>query len=268
MLLIHGLGGSEDSAYLLTSTKALLTRGYSVLRMNLRGAGPSRASCSLQYHAGRSEDLRQALLAIPDDLAEDGIAIVGFSLGGNMLLKFLGEADPDPRVLCAASISAPIDLAAASRRFLDARNRVYHLKLLHSMKQESLGEGARLRDGEAEIIRRAQSILEFDEKLVAPRNDFADAAAYYDACHARQFLMGIRTPTLVMHALDDPWIPGSAYEQVRWQDNPSLVPLLPDGGGHVGFHGAGSRTPWHDRCLAVWLEAHQEQRSGAAAEEA
>ncbi len=88
---------------------------------------------------------------------------------------------------------------------------------------------------------------------MAPRNGFANAAAYYAACHARQFLGAIRTPTLVIHAQDDPWIPAEAYLSFDWKDNPALVPLLPEGGGHVGFHGEGSTTPWYDRCLGEWL---------------
>jgi hypothetical protein len=254
VVLIHGLAGSEESAYLITSSAHLLSQGHRVLRLNLRGAGPSRATCRLQYHAGRSEDLRDALLALPEELTRHGVILVGFSLGGNMLLKFLAEFGGLFPIRRAMSVSAPIDLAAASERFLDPRNRLYHLRLLHSMKQESLEEGAQFSDEEAATIRDARSILEFDEKIVAPRNGFADAAAYYAACHARQFLAEIRVPTLVVHALDDPWIPGDAYASYPWEKNPHLVPLLPSSGGHVGFHGRGSRVPWHDRCLVRWLE--------------
>ena len=254
VVLLHGLSGSEESAYLVTSSAHLLAGGHRVLRLNLRGAGPSRATCRFQYHAGRSEDLAAALRALPASLLHEGVVLVGFSLGGNMLLKFLAESGTLFPVRGAMSVSAPIDLAAASQRFLDARNKVYHLRLLHGMKAESLGEGAVNTAEEERHIRAARSILEFDEKLVAPRNGFADAAAYYAACHARQFLAEIRVPTLVVHALDDPWIPGTAYEGFPSACNRQLVPLLPRRGGHVGFHGRGSRVPWHDRCLARWLD--------------
>ena len=254
VVLIHGLAGSEESAYLVVSSAHLLAQGYRVLRLNLRGAGPSRATCQLQYHAGRSEDLRDALLALPEELTRDGLALVGFSLGANMLLKFLAEFGGQFPIRRAMSVSAPIDLAAASRRFLDPRNRIYHLKLLYGMKRESLSEGALFSAEEARHIRGARSIFEFDEKIVAPRNGFADAAAYYAACNARQFLAEIPVPTLVIHALDDPWIPAGSYASYPWTGNPHLVPLLPPGGGHVGFHGRGSRVPWHDRCLVHWLE--------------
>ncbi len=254
VVLIHGLSGSEESAYMVATSTTLRACGFPVLRLNLRGAGPSRATCKLQYHAGRSEDLRDALRALPPELTREGLALVGYSLGGNMLLKFAAEYGRELPVRGAASISAPIDLRAASDRFLDPRNRVYHQRLLRGMKQESLAPGALTTDAERRIIERARSILEFDEKIVAPRNGFADADAYYRACHARQFLQDIRVPSLVIHALDDPWIPSDAYRGVAWSRNPQLVPLLPAGGGHVGFHGQGSKIPWHDRCLALWLD--------------
>ncbi len=255
VVLIHGLSGDETSSYVEASSAHLLGLGFPALRLNLRGAGPSRTTCRLQYHAGRSEDLRDALRALPEAWVRNGLCLVGYSLGGNMLLKFLAEFGGVLPVRRAASVSAPIDLAAASARFLDARNRIYHLHLLRRMKQESLGEGAVVSEDEARAIRAASSILEFDERVVAPRNGFSDAAAYYAACHARQFLGAIRVPTLVVHALDDPWIPADAYRSFAWADNPDLVPLLPRGGGHVGFHGADSRVPWHDHCLGAWLSS-------------
>ncbi|MBW2396222.1 MAG: alpha/beta fold hydrolase [Deltaproteobacteria bacterium] len=253
VVLIHGLSGDETSSYIVASSAHLLELGFPVLRLNLRGAGPSRATCRNQYHAGRSEDLRDALHALPEPLMRNGLALVGYSLGGNMLLKFLAEFGLSCSIRRAVSVSAPIDLSAASHRFLDSRNRLYHMHMLRRMKQESFGEGAGTTEEEAQAIRRATSILEFDEYIVAPRNGFADAEAYYAACHARQFLGSIRTPTLMIHAQDDPWIPAETYLSFDWKDNPALVPLLPEGGGHVGFHGEGSTTPWYDRCLGEWL---------------
>ena len=254
VVLIHGLGGSEESAYLHASAAALLAAGRRVLRLNLRGAGPSRPLCAQQYHAGRTRDLHDALAALPPGLLEEGVVLVGFSLGGNMLLKFLSEIDADGVVRAAVSVSAPIDLAAASRRFLEPRNLVYHRYLLRGMQEEALGEGAALTEEERRVIPEVRSILEFDERIVAPRNGYAGAADYYAKNHARQFLAAIPVTTLVIHALDDPWIPGEAYTSFDWSGNPKLVPLLPAGGGHVGFHGAGTRLPWHDRCIARLLE--------------
>src|SRR5512143_341355 len=108
-VLIHGLSGDEDSPYMLVSAAALLERGHPVLRLNLRGAGASRPLCRLQYHAGRTADLRDALAALDPALTADGLLAVGFSLGGNLLLKFLAEHAADLPVRAAAAVSAPID---------------------------------------------------------------------------------------------------------------------------------------------------------------
>ena len=121
---------------MLSSTAYWLARGHRVLRLNLRGAGPSRATCGQQYHAGRTGDLRDALGGLSPAITAKGLLLVGYSLGGNMLLKFLAEHGDSFPIVAAASVSAPIDLAAASARFLDARNWFYHRHLLGNMQRE------------------------------------------------------------------------------------------------------------------------------------
>jgi predicted alpha/beta-fold hydrolase len=254
-VLVHGLSGSEDSAYMLTSAAVLLGAGHPVLRLNLRGAGPSRPLCRWQYHAGRCDDLRDALGGLDPMLIDAGIVLVGYSLGGNMLLKFLAQHGRCVPILAAAVVSAPLDLAAASQRMLAKRNRVYQWQLLRSMQAESVGSGARLTAEEQQCVRAARNILEFDDRFVAPRNGYADAAAYYADNSSARFLAAVRVPTLVVHALDDPWIPPDAYRRADWTANPHLIPLLAQSGGHVGFHGRGSRIPWHDRCVVQFFAA-------------
>ena len=256
-VLIHGLSGTEDSAYMLASAAALLTGGYRVLRLNLRGAGPSRPLCRLQYHAGRSGDLRNALAALDAALLRGGLFLVGYSLGGNMLLKFLAEHAADFPIRAAVTVSAPLDLAAASERIRAARNRVYHRHLLYHMKIEALGRGAALTAEEQQRVRTARTIFEFDDRFVGPRNGYTGADDYYANNSGARFLSAIRVPTLVVHALDDPWIPSAAYRRVAWASHPALVPLLSDGGGHVGFHGRGSEVPWHDRCVEIFFKEHE-----------
>ncbi len=254
-MLVHGLSGHEDRAYMIASAQALLEEGYPVLRLNLRGAGPARPLCRLQYHAGRSEDLRDVLDSDPfPDTQGRGLVLVGYSLGANMLLKFLAEFGDRFPIVAACAVSAPIDLAAASHRFLHRRNLGYHRHLLRNMKREALECGSDLSDAEREAIVGVSSILEFDDRFVAPRNGYPDAAAYYADNMARRFLAAIHVPTLVIYACDDPWIPADTYTSYTWADNQNLLPLLAKGGGHVGFHGQGSTLPWHDRCLLRFFD--------------
>jgi len=262
VILIHGLTGCEASTYMRASARHLLGRGHPVLRLNLRGAGPSRPRCRLQYHAGRSEDLRTVVGCMDGRLAANGIVIVGFSLGGNMLLKYLGEQGRRAPLLGAASVSAPIDLKATQLRLMQRRNRRYHDHLLARMKQEIAAPDSMLTDLERAALGTTSSVYEFDDRVVAPRNNFANADDYYARCSAKNLLGEIRVPTLLIHARNDPWIPANAYLSFDWTSNPRLTSLLPKGGGHVGFHGFGSFVPWHDRCIAGFVDQLTVARAG------
>jgi uncharacterized protein len=255
VILIHGLTGCERSSYVRLTAFHLLQRGYPVLRLNLRGAGPSRRHCREGYHAGRTEDLDHVLGALPPEAARAGVAVVGYSLGGNILLKYLAEASGSAAMVRAGvSISAPIDLALTQRRILEPRNRVYHAYLLNRMRKEAL---LLFRDRAwRRRILRANTVREFDEKIVAPLNGFAGADDYHARCSAAPVLGAITTQTLLIHGLDDPWIPAEPYLAFDWRSHPQLTALLPPQGGHVGFHGRGDRTPWHDRCIARFFDRH------------
>ena len=253
-LVIHGLTGAEDSAYVLGMARHLLDRGHRVLRLNLRGAGPSRPVCGGHYYAGRSQDLRALLELLPADLTRDGIVAVGYSLGGAMLLKYLGEQGVGTPLTAAATVSAPIDLAATCQCMMRPRNVLYHGFLLRQMKREATGQGAALSAAERAAILGSGSIREYDDRFIAPRHGFTDADDYYARCRPIGFMAGIRVPTLVLASLDDPWIPGALYSGYDWQANKSLTPLLPSRGGHVGFHGTTDKRPWSDIAVARFFE--------------
>ena len=260
VVLLHGLTGCQDSFYVLASARHFLGLGYPVLRLNLRGAGPGRPLARRGYNAGSSGDLRQALeaLVLEDaSLLTPGLLLIGFSLGGNMLLKFLAEAAGALPVRAAASVSAPIDLKAAQARIMAPRNRPYHAYLLSRMKAELLatpgGVSAELARAAAEV----RSVYDFDERIVAPAGGYRGAEDYYARCSAKRFLLEIATPTLLLHAADDPWIPVEPYRAVGWFSAPNLTLALAPGGGHVGFHGRGSPTPWHDRAIAAFFDTHR-----------
>jgi predicted alpha/beta-fold hydrolase len=257
-ILIHGLTGSADSTYVRATARHLLERGHRVLRLNLRGAGSSGPTCRFSYHAGRAQDVRDAIAALPADLVGEGVLAMAFSLGANLLLKLLGEDGRLPparrtAIRAAAAVSAPIALAASSRRFTAGRNRLYHAHLLASMKREALRSNAALDANRRAAVMAARSIYDFDDRVVGPSNGFSGAEEYYARCSAAPVLPDIAVPTLIVHALNDPWIPAADYLSVAWAAHPNLTPLLPKAGGHVGFHGSGSMTPWHDLCAAQFF---------------
>lgn len=251
VVLLHGLCGCEDSHYIRTSARFFLLAGYPVLRLNLRGAGAGRPLARGHYHAGRSEDLAAALRALQRELpglSGRDLLLLGFSLGANMLLKFLGEDGHDLPVRAAVSVSAPLDLKRTQLAFMAPRNALYHAWLLRLMKREALATPGGLEAPYARAAVGARSVYEFDDKLVAPRNGFAGAEDYYAHCSAAIYLDGITLPTLILQAADDPWIPAAIYQDIADSGlNSSLRLELFSGGGHVGFHEAGALAPLHDR---------------------
>lgn len=251
IVLVHGLTGDEDSANIVCSAAWHLGRGHPVLRINLRGAGPSLAASRKRYHAGASNDLRCALGVLPGDLAARGLLITGTSLGGNVVLKLLAEGCSN--VIAAAAISAPIDLKASQLRIMAPRNAVYHRHLLAAMRRDALQSPGEHRDLYRANARRIRSIYDFDDLVVAPANGFTGAEDYYRRSSAAPLLDAIAVPTLVIHAADDPWIPAAIYGARSWSAHgPSLV--MPPDGGHVGFHGADHPVPWHNHAIAAFFE--------------
>jgi len=253
VVLVHGCAGSEESGSVVASMGHLVDQGWPVLRLNLRGSLRSLPTAPGHYHAGRTGDLADALRGLPAHLAGNGIALLGHSLGGNLVLKFMGEGGHGLPVLAAVTVSTPIDLSATCARMLEPRNFVYQRFMLESMKREALAPGSALSSVERAAIAGARNVYEFDDCFIAPRFGYRDAEDYYESNAAKHFLAGIQKPALILHALDDPWIPGTCYNAVDWPRLPVIEAVLSPRGGHLGFHGQGSRIPWHDRVTACWL---------------
>jgi len=253
IVLVHGLAGSEASGPVVASMRHLVGQGWPVLRLNLRGALPSRPTAAGHYHAGRTEDLAEALRGLPADLTRYGIVVLGLCLGGNLVLKFMGEGGHGLPVLAAVAVSAPIDLAATYARMNTRRNFVYHRYLLYATKREALAPGAALSSSERAAIAAAKTLYEFDDRFIAPRFGYRGAEDFYESNAAKHFLAGIARPTLVLHALDDLWIPAACYTAIDWSRLPMIEAVMTPRGGHLGFHGRCGRVPWHDRVTAWWL---------------
>ena len=254
VILVHGLTGCETSSHILNAARHLLGLGYRVLRLNLRGCGASRPHCREHYHIGRTADLRQVLQQLPDDLTTEGIVTVGYSMGGAMLLKYLGEEGAFSRLRAAATICAPLDLKQTCEHMLKPRNFLYHSYILNDLKKETLAPGGLLSDEERAIVTSARTVREYDDRFISPRYGYRDADDYYDLCTPLAYMPEIRVPTLVLAACDDPWIPAAYYRDFKWSDNPFLLSLMAEGGGHLGFHSADSDRPWCDTVLEKFLE--------------
>lgn len=252
-VLIHGLTGCEESRYVLDQALCLIERGFPVMRLNLRGAGPARKTCRNQYHAGRSEDIRAVFDTMDPALTQNGVVAVGFSLGGNTLLKLLGEDGKDCRLRAAVAICAPIDLAATQRRIMRPRNWLYHRFFIKRMKAEATEPISEIDSDERRKILLARSVYDFDNDFVAPRNGFGSAENYYETNSSEHYLGRIRCPTLFVAAKNDPIIPAEMFLRQNWSINPALVPLITDKGGHCGYHAHGMPVTWADDVTARFL---------------
>lgn len=253
IILVHGLTGSENSINIISAANYLVQKSWRVLRINLRGTMPTRPQARGHYHAGKTEDLLQALNQLPTQLINNGIILIGHSLGGNLILKFLGEGLGDKNILGGVAISSPLILRDTCTQMMKPRNFFYHRHILKAMKEEALAPGAELSHSQTEAITSARSIYDFDHNFIAPLFGYQDADDYYVNNSSGRFLSGICKPSLIIHALNDPWIPPKVYLETQWDLYPTVQTKITKSGGHLGFHGKTNKVAWHNLVTHDWL---------------
>jgi predicted alpha/beta-fold hydrolase len=250
-ILIHGVGGSSDSRYVVRAAVSLHRAGWHVVRLDLRGAGDSIADAPELYHAALTEDLRVALDHIGKNARVDGVALVGLSLGGHVVVRLAGElGDADPGVLRAAvAISAPLDLTEVTRAIERLRCLPYHTYVLQNLVRQ--GEAfARAHPQrtryDARSLKRLRTIRAFDQEVIAPMHGFASAEDYYVRASAGPFVERIRVPTLLVHAEDDPMVPVHTMRAWLRAAPAALEQAWSRRGGHVGWFAGMNESSWVD----------------------
>jgi hypothetical protein len=258
VLVVHGLGGSIDSTYVRASALGLLRAGYIVARVDLRGVGDSSEHCRMLYHGGRSGDLRAVLRVLAEQPGATGVALMGFSLGGNVTLKLLGEPLGDLPVRAGVAVSAPLDLAVGNEHLSRRMFGLYQRFLVSKLKADTSHSGLAFTPQERAAIARVATLTEFDDLITAKHNGWRDAAEYYAVNSSAQFLPHITVPTLVVHALDDPMIPAGPYHAIDWPRLEASTPVrraITRNGGHCGFHEQGAELPWYVRRAVQFLDS-------------
>lgn len=247
VLLVHGLGGTIESSYVRASALGLLRAGFPVARVDLRGVGDSADHSRLLYHGGRTADLRAVLRVLAEEPGVDGLAVMGFSLGGNAVLKLLGEPLEGLPMRAGISVSAPLDLGSGTEHLHRIAFGLYERALVVKLRMDTAHAGLALTAEERARIAAIATITEFDDLITAKHNGWRDAAEYYAVNSSAQFLPRITVPTLVVHAADDPMVPFSSYAAIDWDLLARTTPVrraITRHGGHVGFHEHGSALPW------------------------
>jgi predicted alpha/beta-fold hydrolase len=253
-VLLHGLEGNAQRAYIQGSAKALTESGYNVCAVNFRGCSGEPNITYRSYHSGATEDLKAVLEHILRSTAYNEIYLKGFSLGGNLLLKYLGEGNTVPSELKGAvAISVPCRLDDSLHQLLSFKNIAYAARfkknLIQKLKAKQELFPSKITDTDIQSIK---TLKDFDNVYTSKAHGFKDAMDYYTQCSARQFLKGIKVPSLIINAQNDSFLGNACYPVSEAENNQQLYLEAPKYGGHVGFYGANNLTYTEGRAVSFF----------------
>lgn len=250
VLLLHGLEGSIDSHYVTGFVRLAHARRWNATLLEFRGCGEELNRAPRLYHSGETTDLDLVvrLIAQRDSLVP--LLLAGVSLGGNVLLKWLGELGSrvPPQVRAAGAISVPFDLEAGARHLQRGFAQIYDRHFLKSLRAKALRKLEQFPGlFDRDRLRAARTIEDFDDAVTAPVHGFDGSHDYYQKSSSLGWLAGIRVPTILINAVDDPFLPAEVLPRVRQVSaaNPALRLIVTESGGHVGF--VSGPTPFHAR---------------------
>ncbi len=259
VLLLHGLEGSARRGYAVNVYRALAARGVRAAGLNFRSCSGEPNRTARFYHSGDTEDIRFVLNVLRARYPGAPLGAIGFSLGGNALLKYLGEEGEAAQGMLAAAVavSVPYDLGAGADALeATAMGRFYTGIFLKSLVLKADAKAALLVEHcDLERVRAARSFRDFDDAATAPLHGFAGADDYYRRSSAQHYLAAVRVPALLLHAADDPFLPGDHFPRAQVAANPYLRAVVTRRGGHVGFIGGTPWRPffWAEETAAEWL---------------
>lgn len=238
VLLCHGLEGSSDTHYMKGMARACAAAGWDAVAYQFRGCSGEPNRLARAYHSGATDDLAEVIDHVLTHKSYQQIALVGFSLGGNLILKYLGEPNnnrPD-QISGGVAISPPCDLSGCCDRLNEPQNWIYQLRFLRSLQSKMAAKGEVVKQALGVTkLPRSHSVREFDHRFTAPLHGFDGAEDYYQQSSSRQFLGDIVHPTLLLSARDDPFLSSSCYPVPEHIDNPNLHLQYSRHGGHVSF---------------------------------
>lgn len=234
-IISHGLEGNTNRPYVRGMAKALFQNGFDVVAWNMRGCSEEMNRQLRFYHSGATDDLDTVVRHVIQSKAYTEIALIGFSLGGNITLKYLGEQAVPHSIKKAVVFSVPLDLKTSCQKISLPANRIYASRFLKSLKAKIMKKARQRPELDTAGMGKITSLAAFDDRYTAPIHGFRNASDYYDQCSSIHFLADIRTPTLVVNTLNDPFLSAECFP-ASWLENHPFVNLeIPERGGHVGF---------------------------------
>jgi hypothetical protein len=266
IIVVHGLEGSSLSPYMRGTAEKALAAGFNAIRLNVRNCGGTAHLAETLYHAGLTDDLRAVISELIERDGLNEIFVVGFSLGGNIALKLAGEygAEPPRQLIGVCAVSPSIHLSSCADAIGMRSNLIYHLRFLRALRRSVRIKAQLFPDRyDASLLGGVRTIREFDNRFVAPHWGFRDAEDYYSKASALGLIAHIRIPTLILHAKDDPFIPFSPFEGREIKENPSVLLIASERGGHVGFVSAranGENLFWYETMIMEFVRLTAEER--------
>ncbi len=251
VVMVHGLEGSSQAGYMRSLAAAALQSGFEAHRFNMRTCGGTERLCTTLYHGGLTSDLQAVLQQLRSEGTEASF-LVGFSLGGNVVLKLAAELGDSAQLLLhgVCAVSAPLDLATCARRIAERDNRIYERRFVRRMQNRLLATGRYRRSQFAGL----RSVMEMDDRITAPSFGFGNAAHYYRTQSAIACLDRLRVPALLIQAKDDTFIPFEIFQSQVIQSNQRIELLVTEHGGHLGFIGRRPNRFWADRAIMDWIQ--------------
>lgn len=264
LLLLHGLEGSADSGYMRSFSQAALESGFGVHRLNLRTCGGTETLSETMYHSGLTSDT----IAVAEDIANrfnQPVCLLGFSLGGNVVLKLAGELGDTDLLACVCAVSPPIDLARCVKAIDKRANILYARRFLDRLKQRIVRKSITSTERyTTQGLRTVRSIWEFDDRYTAPLFGFGTAENYYRTQSAQNFLRDVRIPTLIVTAKDDPLVPFEIFNNPSLKANGAITLAATEHGGHLGFLAKKAPRFWVEQFVLQWLDRilHNQAKRG------
>ncbi len=255
IFLFHGLEGSTSSQYIQGTSHTFYDHGYDVIAMNYRGCSGEDNHHLRSYHSGNTPDVNLIINKYIGNY--DEVALVGFSLGGNKILKYSSDGiyDISLKVKAVCAVSAPVDLHACSLKICTWQNYFYQRKFLSTLLAKAKTKAQKFpNDIDLAIFDKIKNLYDFDEYFTAPVHGFKNAADYYARCNSLQFLKNITIPTLLLNAQDDPFLSKSCFPYNIADQNPSFFLEAPKYGGHCGFYTKGKSYYWDELEILSFVE--------------
>ncbi|HEY0078488.1 MAG TPA: alpha/beta fold hydrolase [Pyrinomonadaceae bacterium] len=268
LLLVHGLEGSSSSVYMLSTAHLAYHSGFNVLRLNQRNCGATEHLTPTLYHSGMSGDLAAIVRHLVERDRLPRIFLAGFSMGGNLALKMAGEmagdAPPELRGVCAVSPS--LNLSECAQAIGRRSNWIYQQSFMRSLRRR-IRHKHKLFPAlyDTRGLRRVRTVRDFDERYTSHHGGFKGADDYYERSSALSFVPRIRIPALIVHAQDDPLVPFDSFRHPLLTNNPRILLLAPQHGGHVAFLSASENEEerfWAEQRLVEFCRLIESKTEG------